>query len=194
MLICMPTVSTAQVGCSINFDPATLKGPGIFESVLLVVRSFNPKGEAQRLSDLRQVVFQLQQKKSDLADTLHTVSQQNSVPAWLQAKTQQSPGVDEQIVSLLGKMRSEAKKGGLFAGDQSFADLSVVTDQKIKQLRELCILTDAQLPLNYETKLRLDEIVSVLRAEVSVLTEVDKELQMLIQKANEEARSQKKTG
>jgi len=191
ILLGMPAVAAAQGGCAVNFDPAILKGPGLFESVWIVVKGFNPTGEAQRLSDLRQVVLQLKQSKADLAEILNNVAQQNSLPDWLKARTQQIPAIEDQIVTLLGKMRSEAKKGGLFAGDQSFADLGVITDEKVKQLRQLCLLTNAPLPLDPEVRQRLNGIVSVLNAEISTLREIDKELQKLIQKANEEEKNHK---
>jgi hypothetical protein len=88
ILVFLAASLSAQDRCAVNFAPATLK-PSVFQSILTVISSLNPKGEAQRLTDLKQIVFQLEQKKAELAETLDKVSQQNSVPSWLEASVHQ---------------------------------------------------------------------------------------------------------
>jgi hypothetical protein len=193
IFLMLPCASRAQSGCAVNFAPATSK-PSVLQSILTTISSFNPKGENQRLSDLRQVVIDLRNNKSTLLDTLSKVKENDSVPAWLQARVQQIPEMEKQIVTLFWKMHAEGDKGRLFAGDKSFAELSVVVDQKTKQLDHLCILASTSLPLGPQDKRDLDNILVGLRSEVETLGKIDDEIGKLIQKANDQTNNSKKTG
>ena len=59
-----PRVLPGQ-SCSVPFDTGTVK-PSMWDSLVTVLRSFNPKGEAQRLGTLRQRVQQLKDDKHEL--------------------------------------------------------------------------------------------------------------------------------
>src|SRR5580704_17012189 len=134
-------VSSAALGqsCSVTFETATVK-PSLWDSLVTVLKSFNPKGEAQRLSSLRQQVQQLKEDKHQLSDTLTNVLQQSSVPSWLEARVKQIPDIQNKVLILLNDIRSEADQGGLFAGDKSFSDLQEVIDLKRRDLSKLCVL------------------------------------------------------
>jgi hypothetical protein len=180
--------ASAQSGCAVNFAPESSK-PKVLQSVLAVISSFNPKGEAWRLRELRNTVIELRQKKLDLADTLDRVSWKNSTPDWSEARGQQIPDIETRIVTLFETMHSEYDHGGLFAGDKSFADLSVAVDGKTKQLSQLCVLASDSLPLSPDDKRLLDSITLSLREEADTLGKIDGALAKLIQQTNEEAKS-----
>jgi hypothetical protein len=166
--------------------------PSILDSLLTVLRSFNPKGEAQRLSSLRQEIQDLETDKRQLADTLNTVIQQNSVPSWLEARVREIPELQAKILILLDHIRSEADQGGLFAGDQSFSDIGELLDQKRRDLSKLCVLSQQPLPLNPALSQQLKSLVESLNLEVNSLGKIDSQLGSLIQKAHDEQTAAKK--
>jgi hypothetical protein len=185
-----PSFAAAQ-SCAVTFETATVK-PSVLDSLITVLKSFNSKGEAQRLTNLRQEVLDLRQDKQQLADTLGTVAQQNSVPDWLQARIRQIPGIQSKVLDLLKEMRAEADQGGLFAGDQSFADLTLLIDQKQRDMSQLCLLSQQTLPLNPVNRGRLESTVTDLKKELDALDKIDQELQKLIQKAHDSEKSTEK--
>lgn len=181
----VPHSALAQ-SCSVNFETATVK-PSILDSLKTVLKSFNPKGEAQRLSSLRQQVQQLKEDKRQLSETLNTVLQQNSVPSWLEARVKQIPDIQNKVLTLLEDMRSEAEQGGLFAGDKSFSDLEELIDAKKRAISKICVLTQQPLPLvDPALRQQLQSVVGNLNLEVKSLGEIDEQIGTLIQKAHEQ--------
>jgi len=179
-----PRVLPGQ-SCSVPFDTGTVK-PSMWDSLVTVLRSFNPKGEAQRLGTLRQRVQQLKDDKHELSDTLNTVIQQNSVPSWLDARVKQIPDVQNKALVLIDNIRSEADQGGLFVGDKAFSDLSELLNKKGHMLNQLCVLAQQPLPLNPSLRQQLQSLVNSLNLEVDSLGKIDDEIGTLIQKAHDE--------
>jgi hypothetical protein len=173
----------SQTPCDVHFDPTTVK-PGILESVKTVIFSFQRKGEAERLTHLKNVVFALSSKKKDLIGALEPVLQSNSVQNWMVARLTKIPELQRDITNLLKEMRAEADEGGLFAGDKAFEDLTEIINDKSVELRELCQLSNHTLPLDYQNRSVLDHYIQGLRAEVATLQQIDDELGALIDKAN----------
>jgi len=185
LVLLIPRSALGQ-SCSVTFETATVK-PSILDSLMTVLKSFNPKGEAQRLSSLRQEVQQLKGEKQQLADTLNTVLQQNSVPDWLKARVNQIPDIQNKVLTLLEDMRSEADQGGLFAGDKSFSDLEELIDKKKREINKICVLTQQPLPLvDPGLRQQLQSVVSNLNLEVESLGKIDEQIGTLIQKAHEQ--------
>jgi hypothetical protein len=159
---------------------------------MTVLKSFNPKGEAQRLSSLRQQVQELKKDKHELSETLIAVLEQNSLPDWLQARVKQIPDIQNKVLVLLDDIRSEADQGGLFAGDKSFSDLEDLIDQKRRDLSRLCVLSQQPLPLiNPALRQQLQSLVGNLNLEVESLGKIDDQLGTLIQKAHDQETSAK---
>jgi hypothetical protein len=181
----IPRIALGQ-SCSVTFETATVK-PSILDSLMTVLKSFNPKGEAQRLTSLRQQVQQLKEDKRQLSDTLNNVLQQNSMPSWLEARVKQIPDIQSKVLTLLEDLRSEADHGGLFAGDKSFSDLEELIDKKKRDMSKICVLTQQPLPLvDPALKQQLQSVVSNLNLEVESLGKVDDQIGTLIQKAHEQ--------
>ena len=172
-----------QTACDVHFDPATVR-PGILESVKTVISSFQPKGEAERLTHLKNVVFSLTSKKKELIGTLEPVLQSNSVQSWMVARITKIPELQREITNLLREMRAEAEEHGLFAGDKSFEDLTEIINDKSVELRELCQLSSHSLPLDYQNRPVLEHYIQNLRVEVATLQQIDDAVGVLIDKAN----------
>jgi hypothetical protein len=190
LTLVVPSAALGQ-SCSVIFETATVK-PSVWGSLMTVLKSFNPKGEAQRLSALRQQVQQLKEDKHQLSDTLNTVLQQNSVPSWLEARVKQIPDIQNKVVILLDDIRSEADQGGLFAGDKSFADLKGLVDQKRLDLSKLCVFAQQPLPLiDPALRQQLQSLVGNLNLEADSLGKIDDQLGSLIQKARDQETSAK---
>ena len=186
IVIALSASSSAQndPGCDVKFTPEAVK-PKTLDSVRAVLASFIPTAESKRLSDLRLVVMDLAKKKAEFVETLHLVSNANSLQDWQKAKLQQIPELQRAIVSLFWKMRAEYNEGGLFAGNKAFADLGTVVQGKKAQLNEACLLTYSKLPLVGEDKKKLDTLISNIDVEIDLLHKIDDQLSELIRKAQE---------
>jgi hypothetical protein len=184
LTLLVPSAALSQE-CSVTFEIATVK-PSILESLIIVVRSLNPKGEAQRLSSLRQDVQELKKDKRQLSETLQTVLQQSSVQNWWVARVEEIPRVQKEVLRLLQSIRSEADTGGLFAGDKSFASLRDLVDQKKRDLGRLCLLSAQPLPLRPELRQQMQTLITDLDKEVNALGSIDDALAALISRARDE--------
>lgn len=184
LTLLVPNAALSQE-CSVTFEIATVK-PSILESMLIVVRSLNPKGEAQRLSSLRQEVQELKKDKRQLSETLKIVLEQSSVQDWWVARVEEIPRAQKEVLRLLESIRSEADRGGLFAGDKSFASLTDLIDQKKRDLGRLCLLSAQPLPLRPELRQRMQTLVNDLDKEVNALGSIGDALATLISKAHDE--------
>src|SRR5882672_3207680 len=92
-LVLLPWVvcsAQPEPACDVKFAPEAVK-PKTLDSIRIVIASFIPAGESKRLSDLRLIVIELKNKKTDLADTLKIVLDANSLQEWQKAKLQQIP-------------------------------------------------------------------------------------------------------
>lgn len=183
-------IASAQ-NCDVGFAPETVK-PTFFESFKSTLKSFNRQGEAQRLSEFREIIVGLKEKKSELKETLKTVLQhsstpQNSLPSWLKARTDEIPAIEKEIVALFRKMHTEYEQDGLFAGDPSYKKAQELIDGRVSQLRKLCLLTSTALPMSARDVDALSHAIADLQAEIDKLNDIDGEISKLIQKAQEQA-------
>jgi hypothetical protein len=175
--------------CSVTFETATVK-PSVWDSFMTLLKSFNPKGEVERLMSLEKEVHQLKDDKHQLADTLNTVLQQNSVPSWLEARVKEIPDIQNKVLLLLTNIRSEAAEGGVFGGpppDKTYYDLEELVGKKGRDLGQLCVLTQQPLPLiDPSRRQQLQTLVDNLNKEVDALGKIDDQLGALIQKAHDQ--------
>jgi uncharacterized phage infection (PIP) family protein YhgE len=187
--------------CSVTFETATVE-PSIWESFKTLLKSFNPKGEVERLAALQKEVRQLKEDKHQLSDTLSNILQQNSqqdsqqrsLPDWLKARLQQIPDIQNKVVQLLIDIRSEAAQGGVFGGpppDKTYDELEQLIDAKRRDLSRLCVLAQERLPLPDRERQELQTLVDNLNKEVDALGDVDNKLGEVIQKAHDQETSAK---
>jgi hypothetical protein len=176
--------SNAQgTSCNLNFKPEIVK-PGIFKSMLVVAMNWPSSPEPKRLTAFRQTILGLREQKISLRNTLQDVSANNSVPAWLTAKTNEIPAIESRILDLLRAIEAEYGQGGLFAGDPAYRELKDLVGQKAESLKKICLMANAQLPLPPESKQTLDGLIKSLNEEIEALGKIDDQLCKLIDKAN----------
>jgi hypothetical protein len=184
----IPSATLGQ-SCSVTFETATVK-PSVWDSFIKLFKSFNPKGQAERLSSLQQKVHELKSEKDQLLDTLNNVLISNSLPDWLEARLKQIPDIQNKVLVLLGEIRSEGDQGGLFAGDKSFPDLGDLLNAKKRDLSKMCVLVQLRLPLTDPAqRQQLQSLVDNLKIEAGSLGKIDDQLLTLVRKAHEEETS-----
>lgn len=138
--------------------------------------------EAQRLVALRLDLVSLVAKKETLVSTVKDVVQQASVPSWLQARVEQIPVVQNEILRLMSSIQDEARRGGLLAASPSLAALIKVLDTK--RLVTLCELATIPVPLPKAQAPKVTILLQDIQEEIQALGELDKTLAKLIEDAN----------